>query len=343
MWRILTLVPAFLGVALAVPRAATDKLAPVDVAPAGCLENPTGKFEITVTTETEKGKSTPEKEVECDAAGGLVVTLRDGQIVDAEGRIGYIASNYQFQFDAPAQSGALFTGGFSVCEGNTLALGSSRTFFQCRSGDFYNLYDRTWAAQCEPAFIIAVPCTSEGTASQTSAGEVIGTTVVPTTIVTALSDGQPQVVPTAVTIPVYSASIPDTVSELTDGEVQVTSIDTAELSMTMTAVFTTQLTSKIVPGFMTTSNTPPWTPAATPEGTAEVMSGSSNSTASSPISSAPEETPSPTDEPASPSALPSASEPLASASAPPTGGSSHVHGDSRSALVVGILMALLYL
>jgi hypothetical protein len=32
----------------------------------------------------------------------------------------------------------------------TLALGGSTTFWQCLSGDFYNLYTENWAAQCSP-------------------------------------------------------------------------------------------------------------------------------------------------------------------------------------------------
>ena len=32
----------------------------------------------------------------------------------------------------------------------TLALGGRTTFWQCRSGGFYNLYTENWAAQCSP-------------------------------------------------------------------------------------------------------------------------------------------------------------------------------------------------
>jgi hypothetical protein len=57
----------------------------------------------------------------------------------------YIAANYQFQFDAPPQAGAIYTTGFSLCSNNSLALGGSAIFYQCLSGSFYNLYDRDWA------------------------------------------------------------------------------------------------------------------------------------------------------------------------------------------------------
>lgn len=102
---------------------------------------------------------------------------------DSRNRTGYIAANYQFQFDGPPQAGAVYTAGWSVCpvsglsssgtgnvvddgaaaagdsdvdngdsgEGQlTLALGGNTTFWQCLSGDFYNLYTEDWAAQCSP-------------------------------------------------------------------------------------------------------------------------------------------------------------------------------------------------
>ena len=60
------------------------------------------------------------------------------------------------RFDAPPQSGSIYTAGFSVCNNGSLALGGSTTWYQCRSGDFYNLYDRWWAPQCNPVTINAV-------------------------------------------------------------------------------------------------------------------------------------------------------------------------------------------
>jgi len=84
------------------------------------------------------------------------LTLKDGILKDYLGRTGYIASNFQFQFDDPPQSGALFTSGFSVCGNGSLALGGSAVWWQCLSGDFYNLYDRYWAEQCDPVTISAI-------------------------------------------------------------------------------------------------------------------------------------------------------------------------------------------
>lgn len=89
----------------------------------------------------------------CESEGTLALTLADGVLKDAQGRTGYIADNFQFQFDAPPQAGAIITSGFSACDNGTLALGGSNVFYQCLSGDFYNLYDRGWAPQCSPITI----------------------------------------------------------------------------------------------------------------------------------------------------------------------------------------------
>ncbi|OCT44377.1 hypothetical protein CLCR_05896 [Cladophialophora carrionii] len=126
--------------------------------------------------------------VSCLTNSTLRLHLQDNNLYDGLNRTGYIASNYQFQFDGPPQSGAIYTSGWSVCpvsnaavstsqnggdeesdndndsngnggDGNdaaplegvmTLALGASTTFWQCLSGDFYNLYTENWAAQCSP-------------------------------------------------------------------------------------------------------------------------------------------------------------------------------------------------
>lgn len=89
------------------------------------------------------------KPVGCRTNGTLEIQLHHGVLTDNLGRTGYIASNYQFQFDHPAQAGAIYTAGFSLCSNGSLALGGSTTFYRCLSGNFYNLYDRYWAAQCE--------------------------------------------------------------------------------------------------------------------------------------------------------------------------------------------------
>ncbi|KAI5923444.1 hypothetical protein F4810DRAFT_207086 [Camillea tinctor] len=340
----LALSSALLGVALAAPQGVTEKITPTGAAPAGCTGSFDGKFEITVAQITEQKRSIPEKRDTCGADGVLVLTLEDGSTFDAQGRTGYIASNYQFQFDSPAQAGAIYTSGFSVCENNVLALGSSKTFYRCLSGDFYNLYDRDWAEQCEPVSIIAMPCGSDDSASQAGDGQVVGTTVVQTTIVTALSDGQPQVVTTTVPIPLCQigdgqvqvvttpcasiTSVPVTstyvpVSEYTDGQIQVTPPGSGTVPAT-TAVPTTA-----APG--TTG------PAATSGPSASAPAPSSSGVSSSAVV-----TSAPGSSVSSPSSATTSSP--ASTSAPPQEGStSRVTAGSVGALVLGLFVAVICL
>ena len=92
--------------------------------------------------------------------GTLVATLRDGVLTDSQGRTGNIVANNQFQFDPNGgQPDALFTDGFSICEpSNHLALNGKTVFYQCQSGNFYNLYDQAIAEQCQPVYITVIPC-----------------------------------------------------------------------------------------------------------------------------------------------------------------------------------------
>ncbi|KAL7621786.1 hypothetical protein AAE478_007285 [Parahypoxylon ruwenzoriense] len=336
----LALVSAFVGIAIAAPQGVTDKLTPTGAAPAGCTGSFDGSFEITVAEITEKRSvSAPEKRAECGSDGVLVLTLKDGSTYDAKDRTGYIASNYQFQFDAPAQAGALFTSGFSICENNVLALGDSKTFYRCLSGDFYNLYDRDWAEQCEPVSIIAVSCGAADPASQIPDGQVVGTSVVQTTIVTALPDGQPQVVTTTVPIPIC---------QIGDGQVQVVTTPCASVtaSPTSTYVPVSEYTDGQIqvtpPG---TAPTPPTTttagapaPPALSAPSAPSASAPNSTSATAPSSSAA------TGSSASvPESSPSATAPPASTSAPPQSGSSRVSVGSVGALVVTAMVVFFYL
>lgn len=94
--------------------------------------------------------------VACQRQGTLNVTLANGVLMDSRGATGYIASNYQFQFDDPPQAGAIYTAGFSMCSNGSLALGGNAIFYACRSGNFSNLYDRWIAPQCYPVYIRSV-------------------------------------------------------------------------------------------------------------------------------------------------------------------------------------------
>jgi hypothetical protein len=177
---------------------AQDK-APEESAPEGCKASYDGTFTISVV-EASGDSSKLKRDGSCPE-GSLLVTLKDGVLKDAQDRTGNIVANYQFQFDAPLQDNAIYTSGFSVCDDRTLAIGGNKTFYQCLSGDFYNLYDRDWAEQCKPINIITTSCSGGGS----SGGEVPPASQIP--------DGQVQA-PSAVPLPV---------SQIGDGQVQVPS------------------------------------------------------------------------------------------------------------------------
>ncbi|KAL3229662.1 hypothetical protein RNJ44_01798 [Nakaseomyces bracarensis] len=87
----------------------------------------------------------------CKNDGTLVMDLENGILRDGMGRIGSIVSNRQFQFDGPPpQAGAIYAAGWSITPEGNLALGDSDVFYQCSSGNFYNLYDEYIAEQCHP-------------------------------------------------------------------------------------------------------------------------------------------------------------------------------------------------
>lgn len=120
----------------------------------------------------------------CVAKDSLLLQLKDGILTDSQGRIGSIVANRQFQFDGPPpQAGAIYAAGWAVvpidyvedddtkeeadnnAKGTTrkakreagykLALGKQTTFYQCLSGDFYNLYDESIGGQCsEVEFVL---------------------------------------------------------------------------------------------------------------------------------------------------------------------------------------------
>jgi hypothetical protein len=140
----------------------------------------------------------PQKRAACSGDGILVAELSDGVITDALNRTGYIASNFQFQFDKPPQAGAIYTAGFSHCNNGSLALGGSAVFYQCRSGSFSNLYDRWWAMQCSPVEILVMPCGSDNDEGQ----HVVGTSAMTMTVTVPLSDGHTKVITTTQLVPI---------------------------------------------------------------------------------------------------------------------------------------------
>jgi hypothetical protein len=188
--------------------------------PAGCVSSYDGPFQASIVGLNKVDSESLKKRTACGSGSQLLVTLSNGVLTDAQGRTGYIASNYQFQFDAPPQHGTLVDSGFSVCRNGTLALGDSTLFYQCTSGAFYNLYDRSWADQCSPVNLQVMPCSEIESVADVPAGKIVDTQMMQTTLVTVLKDGQPQVVPTVVPIPIC---------QIGDGQVQGRTTPCAEL------------------------------------------------------------------------------------------------------------------
>lgn len=216
----------------------TSAISPTAPAPAGCTGTVDGDFQITIY-QAEQKRDLEERADACSGEGALVISLKDGILTDNKARTGYIADNYQFQFDGPAQTGAIYTAGWSVCPNSFLALGSNTTFYRCLSGSFYNLYNVNWAKQCEPISIGAVPCDGSslvkpsGAASSPAASAPASSASAPVASAPAASapaasapaasapasqipDGQPQA-PSVAPAPAPSLMV----SQITDGQIQL--------------------------------------------------------------------------------------------------------------------------
>jgi len=214
---------ALAGAVAAIPAGVTSAISPKSTDPAGCTSSYDGKFEISVVNVTSSSTK---------RSTALVVSLADGTLTDAQGRTGYIASNYQFQFDAPAQAGAIYTSGWSACSNGTLALGDSAIFYQCLSGTFYNLYDESTGAQCSEVYIDIVPM--ESTATSTVASQGSDGQVTETPVVSQITDGQ-----------IQASTGLQVVSQISDGQIQattgvavVTQISDGQIQATTGAVVT---------------------------------------------------------------------------------------------------------
>jgi len=197
--------------------------------PAGCTTQGTGKYELTIVKPAVAAKRSLEKRAQCGGGGTLLMELNGGVLTDAKGRIGSIVANRQFQFDGPpAQAGAIYKDGWSICNNGSLAIAGSTIFYQCKSGgepynaaDFYNLYDKPEGAGCVEVRMNTIPCTegagsgaSQAPVSQATDGQA---TAAPATIVTQSPDGQPTAAP-ATTVAPSSA-----VTQISDGQVQASS------------------------------------------------------------------------------------------------------------------------
>ena len=161
----------FLGLlAMASAQAVTELIVPSSTPPAGCQNSRAGTFTITivnVTTSNNSSVAPPSRRAydrpfgrpllgKRQQDGVLTLSLVGGILKDQANRTGYVASNYQFQFDAPPQAGAIYTAGFGLCPNGSISLGGNAVWWQCLSGSFYNLYDRDWAEHCVPVYFVAI-------------------------------------------------------------------------------------------------------------------------------------------------------------------------------------------
>ncbi|KAF2257175.1 hypothetical protein BU26DRAFT_513874 [Trematosphaeria pertusa] len=207
---------SFVALALAASALAKPMPMPQSSTPDDCSDSHDGTFQITVLNVTQSAKRGVEKR---QLSGTLTLSLDGGVLTDQAGRTGYIASNHQFQFDSPPQADALSTSGFSYCSNNTLALSGSAIWYQCWSGDFYNLYDESTGDQCSPIYIVATTGGGSTPVTQTSDGQPQAPTQV-----TQISDGQPQA-PTGQPITQISDGQPHVptgapVTQISDGQPQ---------------------------------------------------------------------------------------------------------------------------
>merc|ERR1712000_321186 len=96
---------ALASVAFALPQGGPSNKAPETPSPAGCQQSYDGEFQITIVNGSSTAMAKRQTST-CGQANLLTAKLADGVLTDAQGRIGSIVANYQFQFDAPATRGA---------------------------------------------------------------------------------------------------------------------------------------------------------------------------------------------------------------------------------------------
>ncbi|KAF1922824.1 uncharacterized protein M421DRAFT_426449 [Didymella exigua CBS 183.55] len=133
-------------------QAVEEGIAPSSPAPAGCETTVKGNF--TISVENSFSARSKRETAQEASDGALLCTLEDGILRDQYSRTGSVVANRQFQFDGPPQAGAIYTGGFSVCQNNSLAIGGTTRWWRCMSGTFGNLYDESIGDQCSEIRIV---------------------------------------------------------------------------------------------------------------------------------------------------------------------------------------------
>lgn len=235
-------------------------------------------------------------------ADELRITLKDGVLMDSENRTGYIAANHQFQFDGPAQTGAIYTAGWSACQNGSLALGGEVVFHQCLTGNptgegaFYNLYDESQGNQCGDVTINIV---GGGSSSSGAASSGAGASQIP--------DGQVQATTSAAPVSQISdgqiqASTGAPVSQISDGQIQastaaatsgapVSQIPDGQIQASTAAASTAAPVSQIPDGQI---QAPTGTPASQiPDGQVQAPYPANNATAAAPSGTGSPQSPAP--------------------------------------------------
>ena len=127
---------------------ATNTVAAESRLPTNATVATSGSSDPVVESDSAEPEDTNIQEA-CYSSNNLAMTLQDGLLADSKGRVGAIVANRQFQFDGPPpQAGTIYAAGWSISSDGYLTLGDADVFYQCLSGDFYNLYDENVASQC---------------------------------------------------------------------------------------------------------------------------------------------------------------------------------------------------
>ncbi|KAL8649943.1 MAG: hypothetical protein Q9210_004106 [Variospora velana] len=136
----------------------------------------------------------------CSNDATAVISLSDGVLTDDAGRTGAIVAQGQLQFDELVQEDSRYVDGFSICGNGSLAIAGSTIFYQCLSGNFFNLYQTSQGAQCNEVYINAIPCSSDGAVSGSSSAST------PATATSSVAAASTTTAPAAPATPTISAA-----------------------------------------------------------------------------------------------------------------------------------------
>ncbi|KAL8939436.1 MAG: hypothetical protein Q9216_003355 [Gyalolechia sp. 2 TL-2023] len=191
--------------------------------PEGCSSNFDGTFVIQNQNISNSPGQFDRRQGRTVCGATPVLTLEDGILTDQDDGIGSIVANSQFQFDNPVQEDSLYTSGFSVCQNGSLAVGGSAIFYQCLSGEFYNLYQQRQGAQCNEIYINAIGCEAEdlppSTRGATAQTSILEPTSMPTGTVMASATSPPTTMTSVpAPYPVGNETVPGTTGTASGAE-----------------------------------------------------------------------------------------------------------------------------